>query len=210
MKAAGGFQTRFGKMLNAYTAVEAVYWGIFPEQKIGRQATSLTPGNINSSLLFNGLEDDNGGSAAAGQLLPGYTGTRSSTRLRVPQHRGERIAAAVGLCRRRARHSERSSALLAGARYFRADDYLAFASDFTSETFGDDPANELAYTSDVENHLVGVQFGGMLDYRLTGRLSGFFNSKLGIYGNHMTVHQMMQGGNGTAVIANFALCRAGF
>ena len=176
--------------------------GIFPEQKIGRQATSLTPGNINSSLLFNGLEYDNG--AGVQPLDNFFQGTQAlEVRRDFEYHNIELNVLRLPWVFAGGGHATQNArlALLAGARYFRADDYLAFASDFTNETFGDDPANELAYVSDVENHLVGVQFGGMLDYALTGRLSGFFNSKLGIYGNHMTARQLMQGGNGAAVIA---------
>ncbi len=181
MKAAGGFETTFGKMLNACTAIEAVYWGIFPEQKIGRQATSLTPGNINSSLLFNRLEYDNG--AGVQPLGNFFQGTQAlEVRRDFEYHNIELNVLRLPWVFAGGGHAAQNArlALLAGARYFRADDYLAFASDFTNETFGDDPANELAYISDVENHLVGVQFGGMLDYALTGRLSGFFNSKLGV------------------------------
>jgi hypothetical protein len=93
-------------------------------------------------------------------------------------------------------------AFLVGARYFRADDSFSLASDFTSEVFGDDPANEVSYTVDVDNHLAGFQIGGVLDCSFWQNFSGHVTTKFGVYNNHMTIYQVIQGGNGASAVIN--------
>jgi hypothetical protein len=89
---------------------------------------------------------------------------------------------------------------VAGLRYFRFDEGFQFATDRGSIVFGDDPAEELYYEIDVANHLIGFQLGGRFDYASCGRWSVHGDTKLGVYGNHITHHQFLGGGNGAAII----------
>jgi len=91
-------------------------------------------------------------------------------------------------------------ALLAGARYFRADEELEIFSDDLNEIPGDDPNHELRYVGETENHMVGFQLGALLDYQFTNRLSGQVSSKAGIYNNHLKHTQSVVGGAGGAII----------
>ena len=70
--------------------------------------------------------------------------------------------------------------LLAGIRYFKFDDNFSFATDYTSDAFGDDPVNEMDYVVDTENYLLGFQVGGRMDYYLWGGLSVNAGTALGI------------------------------
>jgi hypothetical protein len=89
---------------------------------------------------------------------------------------------------------------VAGVRYFRFDEGFQLATDRATIVFGDDPAEELFYEIDVANHLVGAQLGCRIDYATCRRWSFHGDSKLGIYGNHMTHRQFIGGANGAATI----------
>ena len=72
---------------------------------------------------------------------------------------------------------------LAGVRYFRFEDNLTYASSVTDTTFGDGN-DDIYYTSNVVNDLVGFQIGGTLNYCTGRRASLYATTKTGIYGNH--------------------------
>jgi hypothetical protein len=90
---------------------------------------------------------------------------------------------------------------MAGVRYFRGAEVFDFDADLVNNAFGDDQVNELFYDIEVENHLIGFQLGGRLEYYLSSRFSLQAASKFGIYGNHIRQEQILWGGNGPAQIA---------
>ena len=78
-----------------------------------------------------------------------------------------------------------------GVRYLRVDEDFLFRSDFDNET--QVTSGFLSRNVDVDNHLVGAQFGMNGIYRLgsTGRWALNLNSVVGVYGNHMEVWNRM-------------------
>jgi hypothetical protein len=199
MEDAGGFEVRIGHMLNHCLALEAVYWGVFPDDTEANVLSSQTPGNVNSAINFTGIDYDNGGGAQPLDNL--FQGTqRLRLRRAFEYHNVElnllRVPFVLGA------DSRARMAFLIGARYFRADDSFSLASDFANETFGDDPANEVSYSVDVDNHLAGFQVGGVLDYVFCRNFSGHVSTKFGVYNNHMSIYQTIQAGDGTTAVIN--------
>lgn len=80
-----------------------------------------------------------------------------------------------------------SSTCLLGVRYFRIDDDFMYRSDF--ENTGTAATGFIVNDIDVDNHLVGAQFGCNSTYRCgsSGRWALHCNSVVGIYGNRMEV-----------------------
>ena len=200
MKEASGFAVRVGKMLNACTAVEGIYWQVFPDDVTGQLFTATTPGNVNSALAFTGLDYDNGDGGGAQPVDNFFTAAQLLEARRTYDYRNVelnflRMPYVYG-----GPNSMSRLALLAGARYFRGAESFTFAADLLDANFGNDPANELLYDIQVENHLVGFQLGALLDVNVTQRITGQINSKFGIYNNHMNIDQAVFAGNGGATI----------
>jgi hypothetical protein len=86
-----------------------------------------------------------------------------------------------------------------GVRYFRFDDDYLFQADWEmydyagGATTGD--TGSLAYYNDLNNQLVGFQFGGSGCYHLgcCGRVALHFGANAGIYGNYIEMNQYFNG-----------------
>ncbi len=75
---------------------------------------------------------------------------------------------------------------LAGFRYFRFEDNLAYAASLNDSLIS--RANDdLYYDVNTTNDLFGFQMGSRLDYCLGRRVNLYGNAKAGIYGNHSTL-----------------------
>lgn len=190
-----GFETRFGKYLSCCWGVEASYWGIFPESQEAYICNTCDSVDLASAINFDGLLYDNGTLVDSVSLWFGTpTGPAQVHRLRrdFDAHNIE-INLIRNPCRRNGcMHFE----LIAGFRYLQLNEKFGFATDLTSDTFGDDPVNELYYDIDVDNHLFGFQVGGRVDHYIWKKLSVNGGSKFGIYGNHITHSQTMASGDG--------------
>lgn len=91
---------------------------------------------------------------------------------------------------------------LLGVRYFRVDNDLSIAGDFTPASTPDVyRADSINYYHDVnvDNKLVGFQLGGSVNYAVTCKLSGFLDTNFGIYGNDMNVHQRVYSAEGGTI-----------
>ncbi len=87
---------------------------------------------------------------------------------------------------------------LLGVRYFRFEEGFIFGTLAVGAQWGQDGGFHEAYMNEqIENHLVGVQFGFQADYWLIDRLRLFMVPKLGIYNNHITQYFHMYLGDGT-------------
>lgn len=204
MKNSDGGGIRIGKMLNACWAVEGVYWQVDPSDGYCEHTASGLGSNINTSILFNDLTYDNllgGGPVPVDNF---FQNTSFLSLRRTFDYRNFEVnflrmpfTYAGGGCGRA------RIALLGGVRYFEGDESFTLFSDLNNEIPGDDPTNELHYLNEVENHLVGFQFGGILDYCISPRFSAQLGTKFGIYNNHMRQVQAVAsgpGGGGGAVI----------
>ncbi len=199
MEDASGLGIRLGKMLSPCCAVEFIYWQVFPDDVTATAKNSVAGSTINSSLLFNDLTYDNGGGAAP--VLDYYTDSQYQSVTRTYDYSNFELNLLrlpyvfSGGC------GKASIALLGGIRYFQADESLTYFSDDLNEMPGDDPANELKYFNEVENHLVGFQLGGVLNYQFTCNLSAQLGSKVGVFNNRINQTQALSGGTGGALIA---------
>lgn len=197
---AGGVETRIGYFFNACTAIEATYWGIYPQQEEAWACGTCAGGDLSSVLSFNGLVYDNGTVSDAvvnwfGQPGDGAQAHRLRRDYDVTNIEINFLRIPCGGC-----NPCTTFQLLAGVRYLGFDDAMSFASDYTNVAFGDDTFNELDYDIDVENHLLGLQIGGRVEHYLWGALSAHAGTKLGVYNNHMRHRQFIYGGNGFATI----------
>lgn len=201
MEDASGFGVRLGKMLNQNSAVEFIYWQVFPGDETAIAQNSVVGSTINSTLLFNDLTYDSTVGAGAVPVQDFFTDSQYMSVTRTFDYRNFelnflRLPYVFGGCNT----GKARLALLAGVRYFKADESLTLFSDDLNEIPGDDPNHELTYLNEVENDLVGFQVGGVLNYQVTSRLSGQFGSKAGIYNNRMKQTQAFSGGAGGALI----------
>jgi hypothetical protein len=91
-----------------------------------------------------------------------------------------------------------------GVRYFRIDDDFSYDTEFASydgttydhtyDGFSGIPdLNELCYDINIENNLIGPQFGWTSNYCIGCRWNFFCNSTFGIFDNHMTQFQRVWG-----------------
>jgi hypothetical protein len=196
----GGAEARIGRYLNNCWGVEAAYWGFFPDDESASVNAADYAGNLFTGLGYDGLNYNNGVIDAP---VSNWYGTPTNS---AQMHEISRSFQAHNIELNLIRNPYRGSdnihfELLAGVRYLRLDDGLVFSTDYTSTTFGDDPANELHHEIGVQNDLVGFQIGGRADrYFCCRRLGLHIGSKLGIYNNRISHYQRIYGGNGNAYL----------
>ena len=198
-----GFDTRFGRYFDCGCyGVEAVYWGIFPDNyERTVDWANLGGGNLYTTIGFDGLSYDPGtGVIPVQQVFGNATRTALLHRLRRSYEVHNIEINFLKNPRRRAGcfHYE----LLAGFRYFKFNDGFLFSTDYANNMFGDDPANELHYNIDVDNNLLGFQIGGRADRYFGSCFSVNIGAKTGIYNNHINHRQSIFGGNGFAYNTN--------
>lgn len=193
----GGFAAVAGRSFNCgQNAVEAVYWGWFPEEAststFGANTATGISGIFNwDSLTYNGL--NMGGAfvdnAAVHSLF--RESEAHNVELNVLSFSG-------GLG---SNQSCLQYTLLAGVRYFRFRDHLTFRSDPNDVDFTGE-VDEVFYDISTTNNLIGLQIGGVGTYAVGPRLSLNGGSKLGLFGNHISHSSQIGGVAGTAVINN--------
>jgi len=81
------------------------------------------------------------------------------------------------------------------------DDDFLYSADPLGTGFAGGP-EEVHYGIDVENHLIGFQVGGRADYCLSKAMTAFVDTKVGIYGNHITHRSAIYSANGFAEITD--------
>lgn len=194
----GGFATVFGRYFNCgQNAIEAVYWGWFPEQASVYTYGSSMTGNLNGILNWDSLTYN-------GNNMGIYVNDASVHALMrdTEAHNVEvNLLSFSGNCGSTCGPSTLRYSWLAGFRYFRFRDQLQFLSDpndiyFTGET------DEIRYKINTINSLIGFQVGGVGTYCVGPRFALNAGSKLGIYGNSIRHESDIYGSAGTAVINN--------
>jgi hypothetical protein len=190
MDRASGLAARIGKMMNQNTAFEFIFWQAFPSDEVSVAASSLTGNPIDANLAFGGLNYDNG---AGVQPVDAYfQGAQSIELTRSFDYRNFefnflRLPFSLSGC---GCNGRTNLALLAGFRYFQAEEGLRLFA----------PVDDVAYNVETTNDLAGIQVGGLLNYQLTRKLSGQFGTKVGLYNNSVEQRQRVSGGNGTATV----------
>ena len=196
MKSGLGFETRLGKYLNNGYGVEVSYWGVFPQQQELSVCSTCDNLDLASAIDFDGLIYNSG---SIRDSVSFWYGTPENPAF---VHRLRRNFEAhnieINLLRNPSRrggctHFE----LIAGFRYLQLNEEFGFDTNFSGESFGSDPANELFYEIDVDNHLFGFQVGGRMDHYIYRKLAIHGGSKFGLFGNHITHKQALTSGDGT-------------
>jgi hypothetical protein len=86
---------------------------------------------------------------------------------------------------------------LAGARFFKFDEFLQFASVSSGNEFGSDGGLNEAYLDlDVENNLIGAQIGGRADWRVSQRWRLVAGTKVGVFANDINFDTRLYRGDG--------------
>ncbi|MDA1177514.1 MAG: BBP7 family outer membrane beta-barrel protein [Planctomycetota bacterium] len=197
----GGFETVIGRYLNQCWAVEAGYWGIFPSTEEANLLYSTATGPLVSRVNFGALSYNNG--AGLNQDVGLWYANAQRHRLRMDYQFNN---VEVNVLRNTFSWGNGMGGpcaqfqLLAGARYLNVSESLQYSSDYYNTTFGDDPASELDYNVDVDNHLVGFQLGGRYQHMLGCRFMAYAGTKAGIFGNRISHHQDITGGNQIAYL----------
>jgi opacity protein-like surface antigen len=192
------------------TALELVYWGIFPATPNVR-ATD----NINSTIDFGDLTY-NGASANVPFQNAEFQRVQNSFSFNSVEANlvGNSMAGGpfgcgmCGFCMGRS-GSPWGFGYLAGLRYLNFSERFLFSSDPTGFGINGAP-QELNYLMQVNNNLFGFQLGTGLSYCVTNRLTAYTIGKFGLYDNHVTGLQRVYGSLGNAVINTGPFAGQGF
>ncbi|GIW96149.1 MAG: hypothetical protein KatS3mg110_4190 [Pirellulaceae bacterium] len=195
---AGGFETRLGRYFNCrQNAWELVYWGLFPNVRQANACDCGLVGDLRTWIRFDNLVYDPGtGNEPVDDF---FNDVERHRLLRSFQFQNVEVNLLHFVWPLQDSCWRYSTAL--GVRYFRFDEGLQFASDRVDEEFTGDP-EEMAYTIDVVNHLVGAQIGGRVTYQPASWFNLFADAKLGLFGNHIRHRSSIGGSNGFAVVNN--------
>jgi hypothetical protein len=86
---------------------------------------------------------------------------------------------------------------LVGARFFKFDEFLQFASVSTGNEFGSAGGiNEAYLDQDIENNLIGAQIGGRADWRVHRAWRLFAGTKIGVFANDINYDVRLYRGDG--------------
>lgn len=195
----GGFETRLGRYFNCgANAWEIVYWGVFPNVREANACDcGLLTGTLRTWLPLDNLVYNPG---SGNQPVRNFFDDAERHRL-LRSFQFQNVEVNLLSFIWPVQECGWTYQATLGARYFRFDEGLEFASDPVDDEFTGDP-REMAYTIDVINHLVGAQLGGRLTYMPTERVRVFADVKLGLFGNHIRHRSSLGGSNGFAVVDN--------
>jgi hypothetical protein len=193
----GGFAAVAGRYFNCgQNAVEAVYWGWFPDEASTYTFSNNVAGDLSGifnwdSLTYNGLNMGVGFVDDAEVHAIFHESEAHNVEVNVLS-----FSSAFGNG-----HSTLHYTVLAGVRYFHFRDHLTFRSDPNDSLFTGE-VDEIFYDISTTNHMVGVQIGGVGSYLVGPRLSLNGGTKVGLFGNHVNHTSNIGGAAGTAVINN--------
>ncbi|MCB9938958.1 MAG: BBP7 family outer membrane beta-barrel protein [Planctomycetaceae bacterium] len=200
---AGGVAATIGHYFNCgQNSIQFAYWGIYPSTAEANAYGADTAVGIDTILHFDGLQYDAGLGGGAQDLSGIFF-------FDAERHRVQREYSVYNIELNLLGHNFTNGcspwqlSWLAGVRYLRFDDNFLFSSDRIDTAFTGD-AREVHYAIDVENNLVGFQIGGRAGYCVGPRLSLFADTKVGIYGNHISHRSRIYGANGQAFVGDAA------
>lgn len=188
------------------SALEFTYWGINPD---AQSATVLDPNaigaapNLLSAFDFSTLNYDDGVNPLS-SLDGWFDGARAHRVVRNWEYDNLELnfvhhscsGCYSGLCGCQRRYNVR---MACGLRYIDMDEHFRFEADDADTTF-DGAIEEVRYSIDLENQLLGLQIGCMGDYCVNDCLTLHSTCKVGVYGNRINHRSFIGGSNGAAVI----------
>lgn len=197
----GGSGATVGHYFNCgRNSVQVVYWGIYPGASNVNVFGANTAAGLNTILHFDGLQYDAGLGGGAQDLSGIFFFDAERHRLRREYNVYNIELNLLG-------HNFTSGCgpwqlgWMAGIRYLRFDEDFLYSSDRIDRDFTGDP-REVHYEIDVDNNLLGFQVGGRADYCVGRRLRLFTDTKVGIYGNHISHRSRIYGANGQAFVGD--------
>jgi len=215
----GGVEVRFGRFVNCgLNAIEAVYWGVIPDEGFTITRSSQVTGNLDGILNWDDL-NYNGSTAELwvnGAVAHAVFRENEfhNVEVNLLQFNNGVLSSGwgnCGTCNPCAPCDPCGSGMpfgtgyrfswLAGIRWFHFRDSLTFAADTIDATFTRAP-EEIYYDIQTVNNLIGFQLGGRGQYGLTPQLSLDFGQKVGLFGNHTQHHSWIGGSAGTATVNN--------
>jgi len=181
------------------TAVELVYWGIFPSTARIRHLDDMNSTIDFGDLNYNGADANIPFTSATCQQIDyGYNFHSVEANLVGNSWNGGPFG--CGMCSGGG-GSPWGFGYTAGFRYINFSENFLFSSDPTGFAINGDP-QELNYLIQTNNNLFGFQLGAGLSYTVTNRLTAYCISKFGVYDNHVTALQRVYGSAGNATIIN--------
>lgn len=206
----GGFEASFGKWFcGCNVGVEAVYWGLFPDQLMADVSGSPANGYPTTTMNMNGLEYN-------ARPFGDYWDTATRQYIRRENlfqnvevnlignawnttcgggSCGDACGSSCG-----SGYSPLSVGWLAGFRYFQFNDNLFYASD-DGDGILDGDVDEVFYTNNIRNQLYGFQMGGYINYQFACRWSVYGGAKAGVFNNHISSYKRLYGTLGDATVA---------
>jgi hypothetical protein len=188
---------------NCNSALEFVYWGLWPSTGV-----ATARGNLNSTIDFGDLDYGGGNAnllfqnALVQQVQYGFNFNSVEINLVGNGCCGGPFGCAMCGCNNYGRTgSPWGFGYVAGFRYINFSEQWLYRTDTTDFNFNGDPT-ELNYRMSLNNNLFGFQLGGGISYTVTNRLTAYSIAKFGIYDNHVTQYQTVYGTLGTATINN--------
>jgi len=186
----GGGDVRIGRFFGCNRwALEFGYWGI---GNFDNTQSITNPNTVSTPLLFQDLEFGVGNPVqdwfdAADEHRLTRHDELYNIELNIIQ--GYSPAASCQRCTGRA---------LLGVRYFQFDEDLILETLDQGGTWGGNGGvDEATMSSSVENTMIGVQVGYLLEYRMGCRASAFIAPKIGLYNNHIKNRFDLYRGDGT-------------
>jgi hypothetical protein len=184
------------------TALELVYWGLFPETSEQNPTDPLI-----SLIDFSDLDYAGGPGATLDTLFSPaemhrilYKYDFNSVEVQLVGNSmmggpfgGARTMPSMG--------SRCGFGWLAGFRYIDYSEGFLFSADNDDTTFNNDP-DEAHYQVSLDNDLIGFQVGSGFNFWWTQRISTYAIGKVGIYNNHVTQLQQIYGTAGPVTINN--------
>ncbi|MCR9118174.1 MAG: BBP7 family outer membrane beta-barrel protein, partial [bacterium] len=199
MPYSGGIEATFGRKLGCNSAIEARYFGFYPQTV---EANAYDPdgvlgsgSDLNTTLDFSPLNYDNGGGANSVDNFFDNSARHRLTRSWEIQN------FEVNFLHNPCCMSSgcNSVTFLAGFRYLRFNEDFSFASDPIDTQFNGN-VNEMFYDISTQNNLYGFQLGAEGRWAMTKRLDLVTAVKFGVYANDITHQSRIYGSNGTAVV----------
>lgn len=175
------------------TAVELVYWQLFPSDETATLLGSNLAGDMSAILDYSQLDYNGGAANLSTDVAFAHRLRREMNIYNVEFNHATMMS---GCCNRGVTLSS-----LAGFRLFRFDEDLSFGSDPNDAVF-DYENDELYYDINTQNTLVGYQLGGYVCRPLGRCLSFSAGAKAGLYVNFAESNSNIGGAAGTAVINN--------
>ncbi len=194
MEWGGGFDIRFGRFFNnRQQAWEVVYWGLFADAETD---SAVDPGaaDLNTTFQFDSLSYNGPANPVAGF----FNGAARHQVVR--DHEFHNLEVNLwGNTNGLKKADGLQVGWLAGIRFFRFRDSLNFMSDSSDGVFTG-AVDEVTYSMDTQNRLLGVQLGGLAQHGVSDRWSLHGGIKVGLFGNHVTNSSQIGGAAGTAFV----------